>query len=418
MKQLKKITLKEYETTLSWYLNAQDILEVEKLNNLSKTEIFEIKSNNRIRAKQYVGIVKINNKNIQILPKIFWKEKNAILKNLLYMLSYTKKLKIRESDIANLWKINDLFEVFIYIFSKELLALLKKDYKKNYNIIEKNSSFLKWKLLFSKHLQQNLFNKSRFFIEYEKMDENFLLNIFLKSTCEKLIKITQSKTNSKLLNRCNFILKDIDSKDFVSPKILDTIDFHRQNKAYEHIVSLGKMLYFWNSPDFSKNLENNFSLLFDMNVLFEEFIAEFMKKNKDALDPNIHHISSQVANKYVFLNKKFTLKPDIFIHYNNNNILIIDTKYKKLDASKTNNWVSSSDIYQMLAYWMRYFWSYDTQKQKNIILLYPDYDEKNYDTVYKSEENIHIKIKTLNMNVDLASISWKNKLIEEMKNIF
>jgi 5-methylcytosine-specific restriction endonuclease McrBC regulatory subunit McrC len=39
--------------------------------------------------------------------------------------------------------VDDLFEVFIYIFAKELIDLLKKDLKKNYNIIEENSCFLK-----------------------------------------------------------------------------------------------------------------------------------------------------------------------------------------------------------------------------------------------------------------------------------
>ena len=149
MKKIKNIILKEYETTEPWILNSKDILEIEKINKLAKTEIFEIQANNRIRAKQYVWIVKVNNKNIQVLPKIFWDEQDSIMKNLLYMLSYTKKLNIKESDIANLWKVNDLFEIFIYIYAKELIELLKKDFKKNYNNIEENSSFLKWKLLFS-----------------------------------------------------------------------------------------------------------------------------------------------------------------------------------------------------------------------------------------------------------------------------
>ncbi len=125
MSKAKLIILKEYETTNFWELNSKDILEIEKINNLIKTQIFEIKAHNRVKVKQYVGIVKVNNKNIQILPKIFYKkdynlkeETNYIIKNLLYMLSYTKKLNIKEADIANLWKIDDLFEVFIYIFVK------------------------------------------------------------------------------------------------------------------------------------------------------------------------------------------------------------------------------------------------------------------------------------------------------------
>ena len=366
MKKIKTIFLKEYEKTKPWILNSKDILEIEKINKLSKTEIFEIHANNRIKAKQYVWIVKINNKNIQILPKIFWEEHKTITKNLLYMLSYTKKLRIKESDIANLWKIDDLFEIFIYIYAKELIELLKKDFKKNYNKIKENSSFLKWKLIFSKNIKHNLFNKSKFFIGYEKMDENFLLNIFLNSTCNKLLSITKSKINYKLLSKCSFILKDIDKKSFKTPKFLNNLNFNKQNKEYKNVFSLWKMLYFWNCPDFSKNLENNFSLLFDMNILFEEFIVEFMKKNKENIDINIKNINSQVSNKYVFQNNKFNLKPDIIVNYPNDKIIIIDTKYKKLN----NYWVSSQDIYQMFVYWMRYFWEYNPDKVKNIILLY------------------------------------------------
>jgi len=344
------------------------------------------------------------------------------------MLSYTKKLNIKESDIAKLWKVDDLFEIFIYIFAKELIDLLKKDFKKNYNTIEENSSFLKGKLLFSRHITNNLFNKSKFFIWYEKMDENFLLNIFLNSTCNKLLNITKSKINYKLLNKCNFILKDIDTEVFRTDKILNTLNFSKQNKKYKNVFSLWKMLYFWNSPDFSKNLENNFSLLFDMNILFEEFIVEFMKINKNNLSTEgfypqgaprspLKNIDSQVSNKYVFINNKFNLKPDIIINYLNDEILVIDTKYKKLSKNKANNWVSSQDIYQMFVYWMRYFWDYNIEKKKNIILLYPDYDWEDYNTIHLSEENINIFIKTINMNFDLSCNEWKEKLILEISRV-
>jgi len=73
-----------------------------------------------------------------------------------------------------------------------------------------------------------------------------------------------------------------------------------------------------------------------MNLLFEEFIVEFMKKNKESIDLNISNVDSQVTSKYVFINNKFNLKPDIIINYINDEILVIDTKYKKLSNYKTN----------------------------------------------------------------------------------
>jgi len=414
MKKTKNIKIKEYEKTSPWILNSKDILEVEKINSIAKINLFDIQANNVIKAKQYVWIVKINNKNIQVLPKIFWEEKEKILKNLLYMLSYTKKLKIKESDIANLGKVDDLFEVFIYLFAKNLLELLKKDFKKNYNKIEENSNFLKWKLLFTKHIKTNLFNKSKFFIEYEKMDENILLNIFLASTTEKLIKFTKSNKNIKLLKKIDLIFCDIERTYFKTAKILKKIKWTRQNKIYKNIFSLAKMLYFGNSPDFSKNNMQNFSILFDMNVLFEEFIWEFIKNNIQKFE-NLEKVELQKQNKYVFLENKFQLKPDIILYFKENKKIIIDTKYKKLDKDKYNNWVVSSDIYQMFMYWMRYF---EDLEEKNIVLLYPEYNWINYNNRYTSNENINIFINTINLDFDLCNNEGREKLIEEIKKIF
>jgi hypothetical protein len=70
------------------------------------------------------------------------------------------------------------------------------------------------------------------------MDENFLLNIFLNSTCNKLLNITKSKVNYKLLNKCSFILKDIDIKVFKTPKSLNALNFNKQNKEYKNVFSL------------------------------------------------------------------------------------------------------------------------------------------------------------------------------------
>jgi hypothetical protein len=65
------------------------------------------------------------------------------------------------------------------------------------------------------------------------MDENILLNIFLKSCSEKLLKITSSKENYKLLKKINFILQDIDTYIFPNISSLKKINFNKQNKIYK-----------------------------------------------------------------------------------------------------------------------------------------------------------------------------------------
>jgi 5-methylcytosine-specific restriction enzyme subunit McrC len=71
-----------------------------------------------------------------------------------------------------------------------------------------------------------------------------------------------------------------------------------------------------------------------MNLLFEEFIAEFLKKNKK--DFYLENVVLQSSKKYVFKDKKFLLKPDIIVEFQDKKI-IIDTKYKKLNKDEQNN---------------------------------------------------------------------------------
>jgi len=70
------------------------------------------------------------------------------------------------------------------------------------------------------------------------MDENFLLNIFLKSVCNKLIKLTQSNENYKLLSKCIFIFKEIDNVVFTNPSQLNKIKINKLLKEYKNTFSL------------------------------------------------------------------------------------------------------------------------------------------------------------------------------------
>ena len=140
-----------------------------------------------------------------------------------------------------------------------------------------------------------------------------------------------------------------------------------------------------------------------MNLLFEEFIWEFLKKNKK--DFYLENVLLQSSKKYVFKEKKFLLKPDIIVKFQDKKI-IIDTKYKKLNKDEQNNWVANWDIYQMFMYWMRYF---NDNDEKNIILVYPEFKES-FNYFFESEENIKIHIKTVNLNIELYKKSWREKL--------
>lgn len=410
---VKPIIVAEYEEIPK--NTAQYIRVFKQINKLyskksnEEDAVFRIYGN-QIKTKQFVGIIKVGNQTIQILPKLISlkanlsaeKANSEIIKNLLFMLKYTKKLDIKETDLANLKKNNDLFEVIIYLFAKNLLEQLKFNLIKNYELKKDNLSYLKGKIQFSKQIKHNLINRSKFYCEYDEFIDNNLLNQIFKATIIKLIKFTKSNDNYKLLINCNEILSDISLKK-IKEKDLEKVKFTRFNADYKPSFNLAKLLLFGNSVELSSKDINTFSILFDMNKLFEEFIAEFI--HKELLE---YQIKAQSQEHLFSQPKAFLLKPDILLTRKNNCQIIIDTKYKLLlKDQKNHDGVSSRDIYQMIAYSTRFFKTTEF-KIKELILLYPE----NHEKIYKEyiQENVTIKINTVNLHINLLKDKYKLKL--------
>lgn len=113
-----------------------------------------------------------------------------------------------------------------------------------------------------------------------------------------------------------------------------------------------------------------FALLFDMNKLFESFVAWHLKKyitNKKCE----YEIKSQDKSRYLLeIDKernKFQIKPDIVcrnIKDNKQTLFIADTKWKILNFSRDDCGISQGDLYQMFAYLAKY-------ECENGFLIYP-----------------------------------------------
>lgn len=411
----KAISILEYQESKK--LSAKQLKELELINKSFNCDIFKLTAKGGFKASKYVGIVQIGNQTIEVLPKIFTyqdnlgvndkNERTNIKKNLLFMLSYTKKLKLKETDISSLSKSTTLYESIIYLFAKNLIELLKKDLIRNYETKEENTNFLKGKLLMSKHLKYNLFNKAKFYSQFDEFTEDNLMNQIFKATIDKLLKFTDNNTNFKLLTECNLILEYV-SLNNISYTQTQKVKFTRLNQQYEDIYNLSVLLLFGNSIELNAKNTKTYSLMFDMNKLFEEFIFEFIKKQVKA--DFINNIQSEKPQCSLFKEAPyFRLKPDITINCNKENKceLIIDTKYKKVKNVKSEKYgVSRDDIYQMFVYSKVY-------DCKNIILLYPKY-ESDVKQEFNSEYDFKVYIRTVDLHPVLTDKGNREKLSEKL----
>ena len=408
------IIVKEYskvEINDSYLDKLQAYLKCQKLESALKV------SRHGIKTKSWVGVIKYKNLHLEILPKLISEdanndkkiseeERSIILKNLIFMLSYTKNLDIKTNDNAKLsTEKNPFIEILIREFATSLFEALKRLTPKRYVREEENLNYLKGKIKFSENIRYNCTNQAKFYCEYDEFSENNLLNqLFLfVSTC--LYNISNNSYNKKTLKFIINYYSDISFVRFDKFKVRK-IKLTRNQELCKKSFNLAKMFVEQTSVDLSKNKFENITLVWDMNKLFEEFIFELIKRKIPEFEA--------IAQKPKRLLKRENVtrrdtRVDILVQHPQ---VIIDTKYKKFTCFDD---ISSADIYQVTTYCLLH-------NYKRAILLYPQYDKKAPDICdYQlncAENNYHIDFCTVNLkNNDLKDKEVQNSIISKLKSI-
>jgi len=365
-----------------------------------------------IETTSWVGVIKYKNTHFQILPKLICnnEDKENILKNLIFMLSYTKKLDIKTSNETRLSTAkNPFIEILIREYAKSLFECLKRITPKKYVREEDSLNYLKGKIKFTENIRYNSSNQAKFYCEYDEFSENNILNqLFLfVSTC--LYNISNDSYNKKTLKFIMNYYADIKLVRFDRFKA-EKIKLSRNQELFKKPFNLAKMFVEKTSVDLSKNKFENITLIWDMNKLFEEFIFEIMKKFEGELGCKL------VAQKGRRLLKNDTSKKrntfvDIMVEKGDGDELeriVLDTKYKKFVSSDD---FSNTDVFQVSTYCLLH-------NAYHAILLYPKYGTNGPDRDFELnideeiKEKYQIDFKTINLQYDYIG---KKENLESIK---
>ncbi len=417
-RKMTTIELKEYEEKKESELQGLDLIGFRNyLNRQKLSSVIDVYANS-IKSSQWVGVIKYKKTIIQILPKLICdKDDNkTILKNLIYMLSFTKRLDIKTNEVAKLSKEkNPFMEILIREFADSLFECLKRLTPQKYIREENNLNYLKGKIKFSENIRYNCSNSAKFYCEYDEYSENNILNqLFLfVSTC--LYSISNNNYNKKILKFITNYYADIDLICFDKVKA-EKIKLSRNQEMFKKPFMLAKMFIENATVDLTKNRLENIILLWDMNKLFEEFVFELLKRNENKNGLEGWKFTAQ-KGKYLFKNDKDKYRmtnADIFAARGDEKV-IIDTKYKKFETFKD---VSNSDIFQVTTYCLLH-------NATKGILLYPKWkDNKKEDNNDKKEPFIlNTGRNDSKINIDFKTIDLKknelkkedNKIIKDLK---
>lgn len=375
-----------------------------------------------VQFNAYVGVIQIGKYLIEVLPKadkalmietVDEKREDQVVRwqrILLNMLRTIWNFPVSSTSEADLkLKQNSLLDLYFELFVKEVEYLVHLGLIKKYVKEEGNLKALKGKLLFQKHLYQNLVHKERFYVAFTKYDQDHQLNQILHSALCLLSKLNrnvllQSRISSLLLNFHEL------STVKVNPKTFSSIKYDRKTQPYQKSIEIARLLLLNYHPDVSNGRNNVLALMFDMNLLWEEFVAVVLRKCLKG-----HTVRTQAKKAFWRSQdgKGVGMIPDIVIEEREGakNKFVLDTKWKNL-----NGYIKPSpeDLRQMYVY-HEYF------DAKKVALVYPgltDIVKGNYfhkdGTAYElgHERSKHCAV--IKIGIEEQFGEWKTSIVDEL----
>ena len=289
----------------------------------------------QLEAKQFVGTIVLGDLRIVVEPKVG-------LDNLFYMLTYAYDLAEFRNEITTLDIGDDIFECIVVIFLRQVERLVRRGIYRTYIEQQDNHPFLRGRLLIADHLQQNAVHPQRFYQRTNEFTADVLENRILKNTMALLSRLDYTRPNLRQqVRRTTSAFSEVSLVPVV-PSDCDHIIFTRLNAAYRTPVNLARLLLQHLSLEGYAGETPFASYLFDMNKVFELFVARYLQSHFAR-----HPAISVDIQQDIWLDddQKESAVPDLVLRNNGRRYLVLDTKYKHFNAQPL-----PGDRYQMLVY--------------------------------------------------------------------
>lgn len=326
-----------------------------------------------VQVTSFVGVIRApDGFQIEVLPKVGKVIGGGVVEArqlLIEMLWCLQGFRHVQTDSAKISAARmPLLEVFIAEFLRSVEQIVKRGLRSDYSSRQDNLFALRGKLLLVSHLRQNLYRADRFFTEHDEFSTDRSENRLLHAALLRALMLSASQVNQQLARELMFVFSDIP----VSAQ--PSVDFQRvrQDRGmgyYVEALAWARVLLDNVSPLTGLGNHEAPSLLFPMEAVFEAFVAKHL--TKQVRRPLTLKTQARGCHLVRHQDKNwFRLKPDLLVRDEEENLLVLDTKWKLLDSLKSNGsdkyGLSQSDLYQMQAYGLNYL-----QGRGNVVLVYP-----------------------------------------------
>ena len=405
--QTHLLRLREYEPAVigpEWNANRKvvspSIVSALELLQATTRSTYLHMTRRRIVAQNFVGVIGLGERAIEILPKIDTADDGA-RRRLVEMLSIAGLVPHLDAGIADLAsRVPSLLDAFMQAYTRQLALEWRRGRIANYRKLDENRTRLRGKLLFNEQIRRNRLRPDRFFTRADTFITDVSPSQLLKAgldVCRRygFADLTRRNALSLLAE-----FDEISDYRFTDAE-LDTIQVDRRIARFGPLLNLAKRFVRGQVPD-QPGGAGTYSLVFDMNVVFERYISHLLRRV--CLPPFSVHL--QVSQRSLVLQgnrPKFRLQPDIAIRRGSRFVCLVDTKWKMLEPHHAHSGVRQSDMYQAYAYAKEY-------ACPRVVLLYPksgdlDPEVTSYRLRPGTHESPQVNISTIDITTPVSEVA-------------
>lgn len=384
----------------------------------------------RARARQWVGVIQLDGVTLEILPKVerddIAEEEAGVRRNLLWFLAVAGAVPMRERDLARLdTRRAPLLEALAALFAGRLRDELLQGPARAYVTREENLRRFKGRLMVPAQVAHNAAHRERFYCRFDELSEDTALNRVLRAACVKLARRTWRPETQDALLRCQEELDGVAPLDpAAARRLAERVTLDRRSERFRDVFTFARLVLDDESPEPVAGATGTFTLLFDMNVVFERFVAGFLRRH---VLPTLEgwHLAVQAAGERRWLlgpaevghGSAVLLAPDLLLTREDGARVVVDTKWKAIHprGASSRKRPPNDDFYQLHAYGHRYDAALN-------VLLHPQSRLPVCDHyVTLSEDQEHrprrVYVRTVNLHADFSRAEAREALVKELRAV-
>lgn len=328
-----------------------------------------------LTARNLVGMVTAGGTSCEILPKIDReapgrREDAPLLRHqLVQMLAVAHDVPIAD-DAATLLNTqrHTLLEVLIGRFCRLAGEAVRRGVPRSYIAHEEDLPALRGRLDATRQFTTLAATPHRLACRYDEFSDDIAFNQVMKAAIIRLRRLARSHANQRTLAKLALVYAGVTE---VPTAMLrwDRIVPDRTNARWQGLLRLARLILGDRFQNGAAGAADGFALLFDMNVLFERYVARLLEPVAAAAGLTTR---AQGGFRHCLYPEQlgdplFATDPDLRLLDRDGRVaLVVDTKWKRLTdaASDRKRGIKEADLYQVMAYARLY--AYET-----LVLLYP-----------------------------------------------